>query len=163
MTATIHFNELESWQARHRAGEIYINGMTVLTEKGSYRLTYTDNNLRGGALVSPTVGSQPILESGQRAVEADDRNKAAGSSPATPTTLSPEPRTSPSSPVGRGVAEVTSAPATIPVVMISCPVCSAVHPENEECWICQKFDRLKHLDKRNRRNYALEKRFGKTP
>ena len=123
MTANIHFNELEVWQARHRAGEIYINGMTVLTEKGCYRLTYTE----------------------------------------LPNTLPPEPRTSPLETVGRGVAEVTPAPVAIPVVMVSCPVCSAVHPENEECWICQKFDRLKHLAKRNRHNYALEKRFGKTP
>jgi hypothetical protein len=132
MTATIHHHELFDWQKRQRAGEIYITGMEVTTK--GYRLTYTEtkgmpplkefNDLRGGALVSLTDGSQPSRELGQRAVEADDQITPAGSSPATPTIQPP--------------------------VMVTCPNCTGLYAKGSVCQICERFARIGQKAKANK-------------
>jgi hypothetical protein len=156
MEALIHFNELKSWQARHTAGEIYINGMAVLTEKGCYRLTYTDTpgmNLRDGVLVSPTDGSQPSQISGHRAVEADDRNLSAGATPAIPT-ISAHTSTPPAPPTPPAAV----LPPTAVVRMVVCMDCTAEHPEGEECPICSPMLRIAALARERRHAWHKFKR-----
>ena len=46
-------------------------------------------------------------------------------------------------------------------VMVTCFDCSNVHPDNEPCNICETMLRIQKLARQNRRNYALEKRFGR--
>ena len=143
MEALIHFNELQSWQARHNAGEIYIGGMAVLTEKGCYRLAFVEtpgmkplNNLEreGNGVEAEACQSKKFSRAINPGEQASGNVSDEGSNPSALATLPP------------------------PIVLVTCPDCTAQHPEGEECGICSRFSKIAVKAAANRRAWHLFKR-----
>jgi hypothetical protein len=80
--------------------------------------------------------------------------------------LSPAPaiKTPPAAPQARETAMKRAASpisAVAAPVMVTCPVCQQEMDASKPCEFCMRFVSMSENAKRNRRNYALEKRYGK--
>jgi len=166
MTLTVSFSKTLDALADAKAKGQVVYGMT--RKEGAYKLDMSERPLSP----APAIKTPPAAPQARETANLGDgrgnpsriaeqpESESAMKRAASPTKPlpSPEPRTSPSSPVGGATVEAVAAPV---MEIFYCPFCTAELDPDGTCGICNRLAKVAENARLNRRDYALEKRYGK--
>jgi hypothetical protein len=143
MTLTVPFSKTLDALAEAKAAGQTVYGMT--RKEGAYKLDMSERPLSP----APAIKTPPAAPQARETANLGDGR-------GNPSRIAEQPESE--SAIKRAASPISAVAAP---VMVTCPVCQQEMDASKPCEFCMRFVSMSENAKRNRRNYALEKRYGK--